>query len=146
MNIKDINKQKEFWEVVNWIAQPATDRDPKTQKELAKKLEIDESTIIDWKKIDGFWEEVKKIRLLWVKDKVSSVLLGLYGKALGGGAQEVKLFLQYAGEFVEEIKIKQTEEYSPETVKKVMDTLKNEGFIITGNNTGQREKEDSSKE
>ena len=146
MDLKSINKQSELWDVINWLAQPTVDRNPKTQKELAEKLEVDESSIITWKKVEGFWEEVKKIRMLWIKDKVSDVLTGLYRKALKGDASEVKLFLQYAGEFIEEIKISK-EEYSPETVKKVMETLKNEGFIITaGDNTGQGKEEDSDKE
>jgi len=145
-DIRNIQRLNEFLRFAEWIATPAPDREPKTQQELAEQLDVSKDTLVLWKKLDGFWAEVRKKRQEWVKDRVSSVLMGLYGKALKGDAQEVKLFLQYAGEFVEELKIKTEEEYSPETVKKVMETLKNEGFIITGNNTGQGEEKNSGKE
>ena len=149
MTIPDIIKKKlEYQKFVEWMGLPIPERNPKEQKQLALDLDVEEATLSDWKKTDGFWDLVKTERKKWAKDKMSNVLAGLYKKAIkDGSAAEVKLFMQYAGEFVEELKVIKEEEYSPELIKKVRDTLENAGFTIAPrDNNGQGEEEDSGKE
>jgi len=117
--LDQIYKEEEFLAFIDWIGLPSPERVPKNQRELAFHLGVEESTLSNWKKTNGFWEEVRKKRIEWAKDKTSNVLLGLYRRALKeGGASEVKLFLQYAGEFNEktilELEGKVEKELSPE--------------------------------
>lgn len=105
-NINEIRKKQEFWEFIEWMSLPANSREPKTQKELAQKLGVDYATLSDWKKVDGFWDEVKKRRKVWVREKVSNILLGLYGKALKGDTAAARMLMEYADEFVEVSEIK----------------------------------------
>ncbi len=106
MKIEDIRKKQEFQEFVEWIAQPAKLRDPKDQIGLAQKLGVDNATLSDWKKVEGFWDEVRKLRKDWVQDKVSNILLGVYSKALKGDVNAAKLLMEYSNEFTETSEIK----------------------------------------
>lgn len=99
---EDIKKKIEYQQFVEWMGLPGPEREPKEQKELAVKLGVEEPTLSNWKKVDGFWDLVREERKRWAKDKVSDVLMGLYRSALiEGKAAEAKLFLQYAEEFEE---------------------------------------------
>ena len=44
---------------VDWAALPPNARNPNTQKELAKKLGVDEDSLTNWKQLEGFWKEVE---------------------------------------------------------------------------------------
>jgi len=128
--IEEIRKQAEFWRFIKWISLPADLREPKTQKELAKELEVDYATLSDWKKVEGFWEEVRKLRKEWIQDKVSNILLGVYGKALKGDVNAAKLLLEYAGEFIERKEFKhyieeELSEEEKEEIKKALEYARN---------------------
>jgi len=98
-----ILKKKEYEEFIEWTALPRPLRVLKEQKEFALSVGVDPATLSQWKKEEGFWDEVRKLRKYWIKDKVSDVVMGLYEKAKEqGSAPEVKLFLEFAGEFKEE--------------------------------------------
>ena len=99
--IEEIRKKLEFQEFVEWMGLPMNLREPRNQKELAKKIGVDDATLSDWKKIEGFWDEVRKLRRVWVQGKVSNILLGLYGKALKGDVGAAKMLMEYSNEFVE---------------------------------------------
>ena len=43
-----------------WLALPPSDREPATQQELAAVLRVHETTLVRWKKLDGFLDQVKK--------------------------------------------------------------------------------------
>jgi len=46
-----------------WLATPAWEKEPKTQKILAGQLKLSEATLSDWKRERGFWDRVdRKIR------------------------------------------------------------------------------------
>jgi len=128
--IEKIIKKQEFQEFIEWISLPASIREPKTQKELASKLGIDNATLSDWKKVEGFWEEVKKRRKNWVQEKISNILLGVYGKALKGDVNAAKLLLEYAGEFIERKEFKhyieeELSEEEKEEIKKALEYARN---------------------
>lgn len=95
-------KEAEYLQFIKWVALPEPLREPRTQKELAVVLRVDESSLSDWKKRDGFWDEVKKELRTWSKEKTPNVIMGLYRKAVRDGtAQEAKLWLQYIEDWIE---------------------------------------------
>jgi hypothetical protein len=65
-NINTGGKKEAEKEVfIIWLATPAWEKEPKTQKILAGQLRVSEATLSDWKKERGFWDRVeKKIRSL----------------------------------------------------------------------------------
>ena len=97
----DIKLTEEFEAAALWMALPRKMRDPKTQGELAQKLQVHPDSISDWKKRDGFWAKVVTYRDIWVREEISDVVQGLFKKAKYGAAAEVKLFLQFVGLFTE---------------------------------------------
>lgn len=106
-NNKDLEglvKVQEYLKFIEFMALPASLRKKVfgyiTGGKFAKEFNVSIDTLTDWKRRDGFWERVRKIRKEWVKEKVSEVLDALYKKSVAeGNANEVKLFLQYAEEF-----------------------------------------------
>lgn len=44
-----------------WLALPASAREPRSQQALAHQLEVDESTLSDWKRKPGFHEAVYRL-------------------------------------------------------------------------------------
>lgn len=97
----DIELIEEFQAAALWMAIPRKERLPETQDQLAKQLKVSPDSISDWKKRDDFWKLVSEHRQRWVKDEISDVVAGLIKRAKHGSAPEVKLFLQFAGEFTE---------------------------------------------
>lgn len=138
--IKMVRKLTEFQEFIEWVSLPSGLREPTTQKELAKKFGVDNATLSDWKKVEGFWDEVKKKRQLWVQDKVSNVLYGVYNKALTGDVNAAKLLMGYANEFTEttEIKHKIERDLTPEEKEQLNKALE----YAKGQNTKQQDIQD----
>ncbi len=93
----------EYLAFVEWFSLPTMLRDPATQKEFAKQHSVNEDTITDWKKRDGFYEQVSKERRRYFADRTGDVIHALYVHFLKkGGAAEAKLFLQYVNELKED--------------------------------------------
>lgn len=93
---ENLRYQAEYNEFIAWIALPEEFRSPKNQGEFAQKFGVCQDTLSDWKKIGGFWDEVKAERQRWGKERTPNVILGLYRKAVKeGNAAEAKLWLQY---------------------------------------------------
>jgi hypothetical protein len=81
-----------------WLAMPSWERDPQDQRALAKKLQVDEGTLSDWKRIPGFMDEVADLARQWARQFIPDVFGAMVHSAadrLGGTAQDRKLFLQY---------------------------------------------------
>ena len=142
--VTNLRKKIEFQEFVEWLGLPSAERDPKNQVELAKKLGVDKATLSDWKKVEGFWQEVKSKRKNWVQEKVSNVLLGLYGRSLKGDAAAAKMLLEYSDEFIEtkrfQHSFEELDKKEKEEIKKAIDFAY--GRRSKGdNNTKRRSKE-----
>ncbi len=100
-------KANEYGEFIRWIATPAPLRKPKTQKELASKLKVDNATLSDWKQRVDFNSQVKRELTKWAREKTPRVVLSLYKKILKtGSAQEVKLWLQTFEDFEDKTQMK----------------------------------------
>src|SRR5882672_4963242 len=98
-----------------WLAMPSWERVPKSQQELAKRLNVDEGTLSDWKRIPGFKDEVTKLAKEWAQAFLPDVLGAMVHAAadrLGGTAADRKLFLQYVQDWAE----KQQHDFAPGSV------------------------------
>ena len=89
-----------------WCALPKPLRVPQTIEKFAEKYNIGEATLYRWKKEDGFWDEVSKLRVnTFAREKTSNVIQSLYNKILkNGNATEVKLWMQIFEGFTEKTK------------------------------------------
>ena len=54
-------KAGEQMEYALWLSLPSYAREPKTQKEFAKKVGVDASTLSDWKNLPGFMDYVRQL-------------------------------------------------------------------------------------
>lgn len=79
-----------------WLATPSELREIKTQKELAEHLGLNENTLGRWKKLDGFYEAVNKIAMGVIKEYAVDILSALVKEAKSGSYQHIKLFLEVA--------------------------------------------------
>lgn len=116
--VQDPLKLKVF---IDWIVLPSKLRVPKTQKLFAKQIGVNQDTLTDWKKLNGFWNEVKQEQQHHFQEQVSDVLYGLTKRAKEGNPVAVKLFLQYFCGFSEKQTFK--EEPSRELTKEQEEEL-----------------------
>ncbi len=99
---RSLKHPTEFEQFVSWMALPEPSRKPREQQEFAKTIGVHSDTLTDWKKREGFWEEVRGKRPEWGKEKLSNIWYALYKKIIAdGSAAEVKLWLQYFDDFKE---------------------------------------------
>ena len=96
-----------------------------TQKEFAAKIRVDEDTLTAWKKRDGFWDDVSRVRKEIFKEMVSEVVFAVKTNASkNGGAAESRLFLEYAGELKKESDPGRLPESLDRLIEKVGEFLK----------------------
>ena len=104
----NLDKPGELMQFIDWIAQPAPLRIPKTQNDLATLLDVSIATLSDWKKRPGFWDEVKERTIFWGRERTPNVIAALYRKAVKeGNAFESKLWLQYIEGWKEKTEVDQ---------------------------------------
>lgn len=78
-----------------WMAVPENKREPATQQELAKKIEVSQDVLVDWKARPEFWEEVSRQRKHWAKDRTPLVIVGLLNKAMQGEEWAIKMWREW---------------------------------------------------
>lgn len=94
--LQGIEKVPEFLKFIEWLSIPKAFREPKTQKELALQLQVDEATLSDWKKRPQIWDEVVDRTKQWARERTPNVIAALYRKAIKDGMSfEAKLWLQF---------------------------------------------------
>lgn len=82
-------------EFLDFLAAPKTLRGM-TQQEFAQKIQVSAQTLSEWKKLDGFMEELlRKIRNN-AKDDAADIVGALADKAKKGDPSAIKLWLQFA--------------------------------------------------
>jgi hypothetical protein len=124
-----MQKESEYLQFINWIAKPYSAREPKTQIELAKLLEVEEATLSDWKKREGFWDLVRAEIKDWAKEKTAEVIDAVFKGATSqdskGQSANAKLWLQYIEDWAEK---KDISVYDPEKetrAKSLLDVYNN---------------------
>lgn len=97
---KGVLKINEFRKFIEWYALPDVFRNPKTQKEFAKENNLNEATLVDWKKITEFKEETEKAVKAWTWDKNRNVILAVYKSAIEGNAASQRLWAEWQQEWI----------------------------------------------
>ena len=104
--VQDVLKLQEF---LKWIAMPTVMRVPKLQKQFAKQIGVSEDTLTDWKRLEGFWNDVKPYRDEYFRASTGEVLEGLKMRARLGKSKEVKLYMQIFEGFSEKLQVEDTQ-------------------------------------
>lgn len=128
-----IVKDAEYHAFVEWIGKPSWEREPKSQKDLAILLRVEEATLSDWKRRKGFWDLVEKKQKKLFAEKNGDVLGALYRNILSkGGGKDVLVWLQYVMSFNPKVRIDDTTPLSRKITKEeqleVAKALKNVGL------------------
>lgn len=79
-----------------WLALPKAAREPKLQRDLAKEIGVDESTLSDWKKLDGFRDATNKFARELLKDDVPEVYGTIRKLAKQGSVPHLNMFFAMA--------------------------------------------------
>ena len=82
-----------------WLAMSKEERMPRTQRELAKLLNVNEMTISRWKKLPGFQEEVTAIARSFLVVDLPEIYAALRKEAKAGSLPHIKVVLDLTGEF-----------------------------------------------
>ena len=130
-----LKERTEYWDFVNWIATPTPLREPKTQRELGVKIGITEVTLSRWKLTPEYGSDVMLRVRYKMRDDTANVWAALRNKIFEkGDAAEVKLFLEWAHDWMSGIKVKHSGEIEisadekeiEEIAKRVAEELKKE--------------------
>lgn len=89
-------KQEQY---LNWLVTPVPHREPRTQEQMAKKLEVDVSTLRRWQKKPHFATEWKRRvdELQGSPERTQKLLDTIYQRALDGDNKAAQLYLQATG-------------------------------------------------
>ncbi len=122
VEIVGVRHTSEYLAFIDWAATPSMKREITTMQEFAASIGVNNNTLTEWKKREGFAEAVRQARKRYFGgDMVGDVLMGLYKKCLKDGtAAEVKLLMQYVGELREDGAVSM----SPE-LQKAIDKISN---------------------
>jgi Helix-turn-helix of insertion element transposase len=84
---------------IEWLATPKQYRKPKTQRLFAQVIQVDEATLSDWKRLDGFLDDVTALARFHLKGSLSDIFAALSKAAIAGDVPAIKLALEVAGEY-----------------------------------------------
>lgn len=79
---------------IQFLAKPRPFRG-KSQRDFAKDLQVSPQTLSEWKRTEGFMDEVVKRVKENTKDDAADIVAGLAGRARRGDPAAVKLWMQY---------------------------------------------------
>lgn len=106
LGITDMSATKKTYEYerfVAWSALPSPRRNPKTQKELAKELGIDASTLSDWRRDPEFEGRTRQLVVSSCAENLPDVLGALVQGAISqerGSHRDRKLYLDWVEKFI----------------------------------------------
>lgn len=81
----------------HWLALPPPSREPRSQKELARQLERDASTLSDWKKLPGWGDAVYALAAERLRGELVPVLGAQIAEAKKGSLPHAQWLFQLAG-------------------------------------------------
>lgn len=132
IDVSRIRDPLKLLDFIEWLALPPQEREPKNQKELAEKIQIDENTLSNWKKTLRFWDEVAIRRNQNFRKYTSSIYFSLAKKAREtGDPRAVELFAKMFEGFTDKIKVEDEPpetEFTPEEKAQIAHALKNVGL------------------
>jgi hypothetical protein len=95
-------------EFMLWLAMPKRARSFKTQQRFAAHIGVHESTLSDWKRVDGFMAEVKAISVSLVDHDVPDIIHKMVSQAKGGSFIHQQMILEMAGVYAPKMKHEHT--------------------------------------
>jgi hypothetical protein len=107
-------KEREKLQFIEWLALPSWEREPKTQRQLAKKLRVNEVTLSEWAHSEEVGLAVHKLSMHIARKRRPDVLGAIVRTAVKGNPYAQKLFLQYTEGWAE--KQKQETEHTDRVV------------------------------
>lgn len=90
---------------IEWNAAPRDLKKIKTQGQFAKSFGLHIDTLTDWKKLDGFWDEVKSKRDQSFRSHSTEIIHALAKRAMSGNSKAVELWLKLFEGYDEHIKV-----------------------------------------
>jgi len=110
LNERRIYKKEEYEEYADFIALPRLLRKKEfgfwSDADFAHKYDISAWTLVEWKKKDFFWRDVRKRLKIWGRSRTPDVLLSLYKNAVQyGNASEASLWFKIFEGFSEKVDI-----------------------------------------
>lgn len=97
--VKDPLKLQYF---VEWSAMPRKTKCPKTQGAFSKKIGVSQDTLSDWKRLEGFWEDVAVYRKKFFEKHLSEIYYGLINKMKMWYQRDAEIYGQFLREFGDE--------------------------------------------
>lgn len=93
-----LKNPQEYLEFIYWLATPIDLREVKTQGDFAKKIGVDQNTLSEWKKREGFQDLLIDTIKSNFRERSASVLRAVERRAHGrGGNQDAALFFKVTG-------------------------------------------------
>lgn len=83
-----------------WLATPSDVREERTLAAYCKAHDITRMSLWRWKKLPGFWQEVRALTAQFMADSVPDVLQSLKRLAKAGSFPHMKLYLEMVGMYV----------------------------------------------
>ncbi len=103
-----VHDQVKLFNFVEWNALPPQNRSLKTQGDFAHTFGLHIDTLTDWKKIAGFWDEVKSKRDHIFRKYTTKIDYGLAQRAMKGNAREVELWHKLYEGYDEKVSVSNT--------------------------------------
>lgn len=86
----------EYERFITWCALPEPFREPKDHQQLAGVLGVHIDTLTDWKKREGFWDEVHNLSKKWGREKTPNAMAAFYRELVRvGDAARMELWLRW---------------------------------------------------
>lgn len=105
----------------------ADPREKRTQEEVAKEFNVTRAALYKWRKLEGFWNEVEKLRRDTTNLRMSRVWHALLNKCEEGNVAAMRLLFQLRGELVDKHEQKldfvDMEQQAEEAKKKILEQL-----------------------
>ena len=123
--LRDYRKIRVF---IEWCAISEDERKPKTQREFAEVIGVNPDTLSDWKKREGFFDEVDKLRDQWFRKYVTEIDYAMVKAAKAGNPKAAEIFYKRYGYLVEKHVVEQQPDFDENEDKLVRTSLANIGL------------------
>jgi hypothetical protein len=106
-----------------WLALPKAAREPRSQRALAAELEVDESTLSDWKKLPGFNDAVYALVIDHVVGELVPVLHAQVREAKKGSLPHAQWLAEICGKWTPRARLDHSGTVEVVTVATVREAL-----------------------